>query len=239
MSDAAGSAPANAADPANTASSTGSPLQGGFNLSSWTLGHQALVIFMLVMVTLFGVLSYGKLAQSEDPPFTFKVMVIQHASGPAPTARTGAGRSDRPDRAQAAGDARRRFSAQLLAAGRVDSCSSPSRIPRRPARGAGHLVPGAQESRRHRLHAALAEFRDRTSTTSSATSTRISTRWKATAFRRRSCMTTPSGCAPNCCACPASTRWTSSPTRNSASTSRSRTRSCEARSHAAADRRRR
>ncbi len=48
-----------------------------FNLSSWTLEHQPLVIFLLVLVTLFGVLSYGKLAQSEDPPFTFKVMVIR------------------------------------------------------------------------------------------------------------------------------------------------------------------
>jgi multidrug efflux pump len=47
-----------------------------FNLSSWTLQHQPLVIFMLFLVTLFGVLSYGKLAQSEDPPFTFKQMVV-------------------------------------------------------------------------------------------------------------------------------------------------------------------
>src|SRR5258708_39851041 len=48
-----------------------------FNLSSWTLQHQALVIFILVLVTLFGVVSYGKLAQSEDPPFTFNVMVVR------------------------------------------------------------------------------------------------------------------------------------------------------------------
>ena len=47
-----------------------------FNLSSWTLRHQALVIFLLALITLFGVLSYGRLAQSEDPPFTFKVMVV-------------------------------------------------------------------------------------------------------------------------------------------------------------------
>ena len=57
-----------------------------FNLSSWTLEHQALVIFVLVLLTLFGVLSYGKLAQSEDPPFTFKVMVI-HTVWPGATAR--------------------------------------------------------------------------------------------------------------------------------------------------------
>src|ERR1700736_2883955 len=57
-----------------------------FNLSSWTLRHQALVIFILVLVTLFGVQSYGKLAQSEDPPFTFKVMVIR-TQWPGATAR--------------------------------------------------------------------------------------------------------------------------------------------------------
>jgi multidrug efflux pump len=57
-----------------------------FNLSSWTLEHQALVIFILLLVMLFGVLSYRRLAQSEDPPFTFKVMVIR-TSWPGATAR--------------------------------------------------------------------------------------------------------------------------------------------------------
>ena len=57
-----------------------------FNLSSWTLRHQSLVIFLLVLITLFGILSYGKLAQSEDPPFTFKVMVIR-TLWPGATAR--------------------------------------------------------------------------------------------------------------------------------------------------------
>ena len=57
-----------------------------FNLSSWALRHQALVIFLLVLITTFGILSYGKLAQSEDPPFTFKVMVIR-TIWPGATAR--------------------------------------------------------------------------------------------------------------------------------------------------------
>jgi multidrug efflux pump len=57
-----------------------------FNLSSWTLQHQALVVFVLSLVTLFGVMSYGRLAQSEDPPFTFKVMVV-HTQWPGATAR--------------------------------------------------------------------------------------------------------------------------------------------------------
>ncbi|MDG2536617.1 efflux RND transporter permease subunit [Dyella jiangningensis] len=51
--------------------------EGRFNLSAWTLRHQSLVFFLMVMVALFGLLSYSRLSQSEDPPFTFKVMVIQ------------------------------------------------------------------------------------------------------------------------------------------------------------------
>lgn len=51
--------------------------EGRFNLSAWTLRHQALVVFVLMLVTLAGILSYRNLSQSEDPPFTFKVMVIQ------------------------------------------------------------------------------------------------------------------------------------------------------------------
>jgi multidrug efflux pump subunit AcrB len=57
-----------------------------FNVSSWTLRHQALVIFVVALLTVFGVLSYGRLAQSEDPPFTFKVMVIR-TMWPGATAR--------------------------------------------------------------------------------------------------------------------------------------------------------
>ncbi|MBB3214685.1 multidrug efflux pump subunit AcrB [Herbaspirillum sp. Sphag1AN] len=59
---------------------------GRFNLSSWTLQHQALVTFILALVTLLGIRSYNNLSQSEDPPFTFKVMVIQ-TNWPGATAR--------------------------------------------------------------------------------------------------------------------------------------------------------
>ncbi|WP_042298737.1 efflux RND transporter permease subunit [Paraburkholderia kururiensis] len=57
-----------------------------FNLSAWALRHQALVVFVIVLATLFGVLAYTRLAQSEDPPFTFRVMVIQ-TFWPGATAR--------------------------------------------------------------------------------------------------------------------------------------------------------
>lgn len=60
--------------------------EGRFNLSAWALRHQALVIFVIVLATLFGALSYTRLSQSEDPPFTFRVMVIQ-TFWPGATAR--------------------------------------------------------------------------------------------------------------------------------------------------------
>lgn len=57
-----------------------------FNLSEWALEHQGLVLFTMVVLAVFGVLAYGKLGQSEDPPFTFKVMVIR-THWPGATAR--------------------------------------------------------------------------------------------------------------------------------------------------------
>lgn len=57
-----------------------------FNLSSWAVRHQALVVFILVLVSIFGLATYHKLAQSEDPPFTFKVMVVR-TLWPGATAR--------------------------------------------------------------------------------------------------------------------------------------------------------
>jgi multidrug efflux pump len=49
----------------------------GFNLSAWALGNRSLVIFFMVLFAVMGVRAYTSLGQSEDPPFTFRVMVIQ------------------------------------------------------------------------------------------------------------------------------------------------------------------
>lgn len=48
-----------------------------FNLSEWALKNKALVVFFMVLLAMVGLYAYSKLAQSEDPPFTFKVMVVQ------------------------------------------------------------------------------------------------------------------------------------------------------------------
>ncbi len=48
-----------------------------FNLSEWALRHQPLVRYLIVILGVIGVLSYGRLGQSEDPPFTFKFMTVR------------------------------------------------------------------------------------------------------------------------------------------------------------------
>ncbi|MFZ5580083.1 MAG: efflux RND transporter permease subunit [Pseudomonadota bacterium] len=58
----------------------------GFNLSEWALRHRSFVLYLMVLTLALGVFGYGKLGQSEDPPFTFKVMLVQVA-WPGATAR--------------------------------------------------------------------------------------------------------------------------------------------------------
>jgi len=48
-----------------------------FNLSEWALRNRQIVLFLMLLLAIVGALSYTKLGQSEDPPFTFKAMVIQ------------------------------------------------------------------------------------------------------------------------------------------------------------------
>ncbi|WP_338921927.1 efflux RND transporter permease subunit [Pseudomonas silesiensis] len=49
----------------------------GFNLSAWALRNRQIVLFLMLLLAVVGALSYTKLGQSEDPPFTFKAMVIR------------------------------------------------------------------------------------------------------------------------------------------------------------------
>ncbi|HEM7135822.1 TPA: efflux RND transporter permease subunit [Acinetobacter baumannii] len=48
-----------------------------FNLSEWALNNKGIVLYFMLLLGIIGVISYSKLSQSEDPPFTFKVMVVQ------------------------------------------------------------------------------------------------------------------------------------------------------------------
>lgn len=48
-----------------------------FNLSEWVLNHRAFTGFMLALVVLGGLFAYYMLGQQEDPPFTFRIMVVK------------------------------------------------------------------------------------------------------------------------------------------------------------------
>jgi multidrug efflux pump subunit AcrB len=53
------------------------PNAGRFNLSRWALEHPALTRYLMVVLMVLGALSYFQLGQDEDPPFTFRAMVIR------------------------------------------------------------------------------------------------------------------------------------------------------------------
>jgi multidrug efflux pump len=64
----------------------GASSRAGFNLSEWALHHRPLVFYLVVVAAIAGFFAYGNLGQSEDPPYTFKVMVVR-TSWPGATAR--------------------------------------------------------------------------------------------------------------------------------------------------------
>ncbi len=60
--------------------------KGGFNLSKWALDHAALTRYLMIVLIVFGLGSYFQLGQDEDPPFTFRLMVVR-AFWPGATAQ--------------------------------------------------------------------------------------------------------------------------------------------------------
>ncbi|MFN5350784.1 MAG: efflux RND transporter permease subunit [Polaromonas sp.] len=48
-----------------------------FNLSKWALDHPALTRYLMLVLMLLGFAAYFQLGQDEDPPFTFRVMVVR------------------------------------------------------------------------------------------------------------------------------------------------------------------
>ena len=57
-----------------------------FNLSRWALEHAALTRYLLLVLMVLGFASYFQLGQDEDPPFTFRAMVVR-AYWPGATAQ--------------------------------------------------------------------------------------------------------------------------------------------------------
>jgi len=58
----------------------------GPNLSAWSLTHQQMVLYLIIVLMAAGVISYLNLGRAEDPDFTFKVMVVR-TLWPGATAR--------------------------------------------------------------------------------------------------------------------------------------------------------
>jgi multidrug efflux pump len=52
-------------------------MNSSFNLSAWALRNRSLVLYSMLLLGILGIVSYTRLGQSEDPPFTFKVMVVR------------------------------------------------------------------------------------------------------------------------------------------------------------------
>jgi multidrug efflux pump len=50
-----------------------------FNVSEWALNHRSLVVYLMIVATAAGLLSYSRLGRNEDPAFTFRTMVVQAA----------------------------------------------------------------------------------------------------------------------------------------------------------------
>ena len=62
------------------------PESSGFNLSRWALDHTPLTRYLMVVLMLLGAMAYFQLGQDEDPPFTFRAMVVR-AYWPGATAQ--------------------------------------------------------------------------------------------------------------------------------------------------------
>jgi multidrug efflux pump subunit AcrB len=60
-------------------------MKEGFNLSRWALEHIPLTRYLIAVLLIGGFLSYSNLGQDEDPPFTFRAMVVR-ANWPGATA---------------------------------------------------------------------------------------------------------------------------------------------------------
>jgi multidrug efflux pump len=58
----------------------------GFNLSKWALDHAPLTRYLMVVLMVLGFAAYFQLGQDEDPPFTFRAMVVR-AYWPGATAQ--------------------------------------------------------------------------------------------------------------------------------------------------------
>ena len=126
--------------------------KAGFNLSQWALEHAALTRYLMVVLMVLGFASYFQLGQDEDPPFTFRAMVVR-TYWPGATAQ---------QVAEQVTDKLERTLQEVPYADKIRSYSKPGESQiifqikdnSRPGEVAERLVHGAQEGRRHPRHLA-------------------------------------------------------------------------------------
>jgi multidrug efflux pump subunit AcrB len=51
----------------------------GFNLSEWAIKNRSVVVFLMIVSVVAGIVAFFKLGRAEDPPFTFRTMVVSAA----------------------------------------------------------------------------------------------------------------------------------------------------------------
>jgi multidrug efflux pump len=61
----------------DTTATAGPGPRRSFNISRWALEHPALTRYLMVVLMVLGFAAYFQLGQDEDPPFTFRAMVVQ------------------------------------------------------------------------------------------------------------------------------------------------------------------
>ena len=122
-----------------------------FNLSEWAIRHRSLVSYFMLVIMVAGLWSYFRLGRSEDPG-----LHRQDDGGAGRVAgrhgRRHARADHRPPRAQASGDPESRLPEELHDRGPSHRLRQPEGFDA-PRSGVRHLVPGAQEGRRHPKYA--------------------------------------------------------------------------------------
>ena len=48
-----------------------------WNISRWAIEHAPLTRYLMIVLLVLGTAAYFQLGQDEDPPFTFRAMVVQ------------------------------------------------------------------------------------------------------------------------------------------------------------------
>ena len=194
--------------------------RAGFNLSRWALEHPALTRYLMVVLMVLGFAAYFQLGQDEDPPFTFRAMVVR-TYWPGATAQ---------QVAEQVTDKIERTLQEVPYADMIRSYSKPGesqiifqiKDSSQAGRGGQRLVHGAQEDRRHALHAAAGVqgpfFNDEFGDVYGVIYALEADAASATPSSRPS----PTTCASSCCACPTWPRSSCSACRTRSSTSRSR-----------------